>query len=172
MFWNMKTVGVLAELRTSEKTWILPKQHQFLYLSFVDLLLNATIEERVSLLEVQVVEIQEDVTGLGVELTELDENVDFLCDEQIIHDEKLLYLEQETEEIDEQFVLIGDEFGIVDDALQSKFVKLIFVSTGLFSSRLFVVVFATFATLFLFSNEKKLKIQMWNFFSIEFLYLL
>ena len=104
------------------------KKKSILVLSFVDLLQNTTIEERVSLLEIQVVEIQEDITGLGVDLTELDENVDFLFDEQIIQDEKLLNLEQETEEIDEQLVVIGDELDIVDDALQSKIVKLTFVS--------------------------------------------
>ena len=53
-----------------------------------------TIEERVSVLEMQVVEIEEDVTGLEVDLTELDENVDFLFDEQVIQDERLLELEQ------------------------------------------------------------------------------
>ena len=58
-----------------------------------------TIEERVSLLEMQVVEIEEDVTGLEVDLTELDENVDFLFDEQIIQDERLLELEQTSDEV-------------------------------------------------------------------------
>ena len=43
---------------------------------------NNTIEERVALLEIQVVEIEEDVTGLV-------ENVNFLFDEQIIQDERL-----------------------------------------------------------------------------------
>ena len=53
-----------------------------------------TIEERVSVLEMQVVEIEEDVTGLEVDITELDGNVDFLFDEQVIQDERLLELEQ------------------------------------------------------------------------------
>ena len=60
---------------------------------------NMTIEERVSLLEMQVVKIEEDVTGLEVDLTELDENVDFLFDEQIIQDERLLELEQTSDEV-------------------------------------------------------------------------
>ena len=58
--------------------------HFVLSLLSVELIQNATIEERVSLLEIQVVEIQEDVTGLGVDVTELDESVDFLFDEQVI----------------------------------------------------------------------------------------
>ena len=83
-----------------------------------DLIQNATIEERVALLEIQVVEIQDDVTGLEVDLTELEGYVDFLFDETVIQDERLLNLEQETEEIDEQLV-------VIDDNVDSKFVKLI-----------------------------------------------
>ena len=48
---------------------------------------NITIEERVSLLEIQVVELDEDVTGL-------DEDLSFLFDEQVIQDERLFSLEQ------------------------------------------------------------------------------
>ena len=44
---------------------------------------NTTIEERVSLLELQV--------------TNLDEDVDFLFDEQVIQDERLLELEQTSD---------------------------------------------------------------------------
>ena len=58
------------------------------------MLQNMTIEERVSLLELQVANI--------------DEDVDFLFQEQIIQDERLLNLETETEEIDEQLVDIDD----------------------------------------------------------------
>ena len=70
------------------------------------MMLNNTIEERVALLEIQVVVIQddltqidEDITGLGVDLTELEENVDFLFDEQIIQDERLLNLEETSVEV-------------------------------------------------------------------------
>ena len=65
---------------------------------------NTTIEERVALLEIQVVEIEEDVTGLSVDLTELDENVDFLFDETVIQDERLFSLEQETAEIQNDII--------------------------------------------------------------------
>ena len=68
---------------------------------------NATIEERVALLEIQVVEIEEDLTGLGVGLTEVDENVDLLFDEQVIQDERILGLEQEND--------------VIDDALEGEF---------------------------------------------------
>ena len=49
-----------------------------------------TIEERVSLLELQV--------------ESLDEEVDFLFDETVIQDERLFSLEQETEEIEDDIV--------------------------------------------------------------------
>ena len=65
-----------------------------------------------SLLEIQVAEIEEDVTGLG-------QGVNFLFDEQIIQDERLLNLETETGEIDEQLVLI-------DDDLESTFLEFLF----------------------------------------------
>ena len=55
-------------------------------------MLNNTIEERVALLEIKVVEIEEDVTNL-------DEDVDFLFDEQVIQDERLLNLEETSVEV-------------------------------------------------------------------------
>ena len=55
-----------------------------------------------TLLEIQVEQIQDDVTGLTVGLMEVDENVDFLFDEQVIQDERLLNLETETEGIEEE----------------------------------------------------------------------
>ena len=55
---------------------------------------NATIEERVSLLEIQVVEIQEDVTDLDEDVAGLDQDVNFLFDEQVIQDARIFTLEQ------------------------------------------------------------------------------
>ena len=75
-------------------------------MSFVDLLLNTTIEERVALLEIQVVEIEEDIIGLGVDLTGLDEDVGFLFDETVIHDQRLFALEQTTDVINAELDLI------------------------------------------------------------------
>ena len=63
---------------------------------------NNTIEERVALLEIQVVEIEEDVTGLV-------ENVNFLFDEQIIQDERLFSLEQISIDVDDELDLINEE---------------------------------------------------------------
>ena len=75
----------------------------------MDLSQNSTIEERVAVLEGQVLEIEEDLTGieealttLGVGLEGLSEDVDFLFDEQVIQDERLLSLEQENDVIDDE----------------------------------------------------------------------
>ena len=74
-----------------------------------DPVLNATIEERVSLLEIQVVEIQEDVTDVDERVTLVEENVNFLFDEQVIQDERLLTLEGHTDAIEEQLFSIYGE---------------------------------------------------------------
>ena len=55
---------------------------------------NNTIEERVSLLELQVADLKENVV-------DLDEDVDFLFDEQVIQDERLFSLEQTIFVIDD-----------------------------------------------------------------------
>ena len=68
----------------------------------IELLLNATIEERVSLLEIQVVEIQEDLTELDEDVTLLEGDVNFLFEEQIIQDERLLILEQDSDVFDDE----------------------------------------------------------------------
>ena len=74
-----------------------------------DPVLNATIEERVSLLEIQVVEIQEDVTDVDERVTLVEENVNFLFDEQVIQDARLLTLEGDTDTIEEQLFTIYGE---------------------------------------------------------------
>ena len=56
---------------------------------------NLTIEERVAVLEGQVVVIQDEVS-------DIETDVDFLFDEQIIQDERLLNLEEETSVINEE----------------------------------------------------------------------
>ena len=70
--------------------------------SFADLMQNTTIEERVSLLEIRVVEIQEDMTEVDQDVTLLEGDVNFLFDEQVIQDERLLNLEETSIEIDEE----------------------------------------------------------------------
>ena len=83
-------------------------------LSFVELIQNTTIEERVSILEAQVVEIEEDITGFEVDLVELEGDVNFLFDETVIQDERIFTLEQTTDAINVQLVT-------VDDEIESKF---------------------------------------------------
>ena len=63
--------------------------------SDLELLQNTTIEERVALLEIQVVVIQEEVS-------DLETDVDFLFDETVIQDERIYNLEQMSIEIDEE----------------------------------------------------------------------
>ena len=70
------------------------------------MLLNATLEERVSLLEIQMVEIQEEVDE---RVGQLEENVNFLFDETVLQDERLLRLEDDTDTIEEQlFTVLGE----------------------------------------------------------------
>ena len=74
---------------------------KFIFL-ILDNLQNATIEERVSLLELQVVELDENVV-------DLDEDVDFLFGEQLIQDERLLNLEEATDSINAELLTMNDE---------------------------------------------------------------
>ena len=60
--------------------------------SFTGSIQNVTIEERVSLLEIQVVEIEEDISILI-------QNDNFLFDEKVIQDERLLELEQTSDDV-------------------------------------------------------------------------
>ena len=61
---------------------------------FWELVQNSTLEERVELLEIQVVVIQDEVS-------DLETDVDFLFDEQIIQDERLFSLEQQLISVNE-----------------------------------------------------------------------
>ena len=90
---------------------------QYIYAIFniisVELIQNTTIEERVSLLEIQVVEIEED-------LNELDEDVGFLFNEQIIQDERLFSLEQTSLGILEELTVIDDELDTIGNELEGE----------------------------------------------------
>ena len=70
-----------------------------------------------SLLELQVTDIQQDVSNL-------DENVDFLFDEQVIQDERLLNLETETEAIEEEVEGLCPNNWVFPKLQLNKFVKL------------------------------------------------
>ena len=64
-----------------------------------DTIQNATIEERVALLEIQVVEIHEDVTEVDERVELLEGDVNFLFDETVIPDERLLNLEETSDQV-------------------------------------------------------------------------
>ena len=81
-----------------------------------DLIQNTTIEERVTILESQVIGIEEDITGLNIGLAEVDQNVDFLFDEQVIQDERLFSLEQTS------LGILG-ELDSVEDELEGKVIN-------------------------------------------------
>ena len=68
-------------------------------LFFTESIQNATIEERVALLEIQVVEIEEDVTEVDERVELLEGDVNFLFDEMVIQNERLLELEQTSNEV-------------------------------------------------------------------------
>ena len=85
-----------------------------LLLSFAGLVQNATIEERVSLLEIQIADIEG-------QITDLDQDVNFLFDEHVIQNERLLNLEVATDDISEELDLIDDEFNAVNNAVESMF---------------------------------------------------
>ena len=53
---------------------------------FIEIIQNATIEERVTLLEIQVVEIKEDLTEIDERVMLVEGDVNFLFDEQVIQD--------------------------------------------------------------------------------------
>ena len=82
---------------------------------------NNTIEEMVSLLEIQVAGLRENVNEVDEDVTGLDENVNFLFDEQVIQDERLLNLEEATNTINAQLVTVDDELeGNVTTAVPRK----------------------------------------------------
>ena len=58
---------------------------------------NNTIEERVAILEGQVVVLNDEVTDLEVNLVELEGDVDFLFDETVIQDERIFNLEETSD---------------------------------------------------------------------------
>ena len=70
--------------------YLLPAGKLLVFL--LDMVQNTTIEERVSLLELQVTDLEEDVT-------DLDQDVNFLFDEQVIQDERLLNVEETSDQV-------------------------------------------------------------------------
>ena len=90
-------------------------------MSFAEFLQNTTIEERVTILEAQVIVLDDEVTDLEVNLMELEGDVNFLFDETVIQDERIFTLEQTTDAINAELNLIDDEFVTIDYELESEF---------------------------------------------------
>ena len=84
-------------------------EHSHLLNFITDPIQNNTIDERVSLLEVQVADMLEDITEVDEDVTALVENVNFLFDEQIIQDERLFSLEQISIDVEDELDLINEE---------------------------------------------------------------
>ena len=65
---------------------------------------NATVEERVSLLEVQVSDLREDLTTVTDNVEEVEGEINFLFSEQVIQDERLLNLEVEVDDFEDDII--------------------------------------------------------------------
>ena len=74
----------------------------YITFQFVEAIQNATIEERVALLEVQMSDVREDLGTTDETVADLDQDVNFLFDEQVIQDERILTLEQDSDVFDDQ----------------------------------------------------------------------
>ena len=77
-----------------QKLGVLLLLHAIFFVAILPSIQNATIEERVALLEIQ-------VTDLVQNVADLDQDVNFLFDEQITQDERLFNLEQSFFMLDE-----------------------------------------------------------------------
>ena len=94
---------------------------------------NNTIEERVSLLEIQVADLREDVTEVDEDVTGLDEDINFLFDEQVIQDERLFSLEQTSLQVAVELAelnanILGRYISLIFHPLCTKIFHLIFLS--------------------------------------------
>ena len=60
------------------------------------------------------------MTLLEIQVADLDQDVNFLFDETVIQDERLFSLEQETDTIDAELDLVDDEIDAINNDLESK----------------------------------------------------
>ena len=88
-------VDILNYCRYNDRSKIFIFTQPFNNTLLLEWIQNTTIEERVALLEIQVVVIQDEVS-------DLDEDVDFLFDETVIQDERIYNLEQTSIEVNEE----------------------------------------------------------------------
>ena len=80
-----------------------------LNLLFSDAARNSSLEERVTLLEVQVADITEDLTTTDENVADLDQDVNFLFDEQVIQDERIFQLETTTDQVTIELARINED---------------------------------------------------------------
>ena len=73
----------------------------FLCLSNLKVIVNSTLEERVEMLEIQMVQAENDIDNLELDLTELEGDVDFLFDDQLIQNQRIFNLEEESSVLNE-----------------------------------------------------------------------
>ena len=88
MIWNKELFDTCLVLLLGVCLRNLKREHSPSSKFVTDSVQNNTIEERVSLIEVQVADLREDITEVDEDVTALVENVNFLFDEQIIQDER------------------------------------------------------------------------------------
>ena len=92
----------------------------FISMNFLCVLLgqfqNSTLEERVELLEGQVVVIQDEVS-------DIETDVDFLFDEQAIQDERLLNHDERLFSLEQISIDVDAQLDVIDDTLEGNKVR-------------------------------------------------
>ena len=73
-------------------------------------MLNNTIEERVTLLEIEVTDMREDITEIDEDVPLVVEDVSFMFDETVIQDERLFSLEQDNDVINQELEGQSEEY--------------------------------------------------------------
>ena len=85
----------------------------FLCLLNLEVILNSTLEERVEMLEIQMVQAEDDIDNLGLDLTELEGDVDFLFDDQLIQNQRIFNLEEESSVLNEDVQGMSDMTALI-----------------------------------------------------------
>ena len=77
--------------------------------AFSDEARNSSLEERVTLLELQVIDITEDLGTTDENVSDLDQDINFLFDEQIIQDERIFQLETTSDQVTIELARINED---------------------------------------------------------------
>ena len=85
----------------------------FLCLSSLKVIVNSTLEERVEMLEIQMVQAEDDIDNLGLDLTELEGDVNFLFDDQLIQNQRIFNLEEESSVLTENVQGVSNTTALV-----------------------------------------------------------